>query len=85
VAKPSVDYIPTGGFVSKMSKMMDICPPFQLVCAGCDALGIMIENDAESAPSATPIRCRGCGAVRGTLGGLRNLALSKPHDSIDFP
>jgi hypothetical protein len=63
---------------------MDIAPAFHLVCASCDALGIVIENDAESASLATPIRCRNCGAVRGTLGGLRDLALSEPHD-IDFP
>ena len=64
---------------------MDICSAFQLVCASCDALGIVLDHDAERAPSGTPIRCRNCGAVRGTLGDLRDLARSKPRDLIDFP
>ena len=72
---------------SKVSEMMDICAAFQLVCASCDALGIVLvlDKDAERAPSATPIRCRNCGAVRGTLGDLPDLAQSKPRDLIDFP
>lgn len=64
---------------------MDVRPAFQLICASSDALGIVLDRDAEGAPLATQIGCRNCGAMRGTLGDLRDLALSKPRDLIDFP
>jgi hypothetical protein len=57
---------------------------FQLVCASCDALGVVFDQDGEGAPPSTLIRCRDCGAVRGTLGDLRNLALPDRHKEIDF-
>jgi hypothetical protein len=56
-------------------------PAFQLVCVNCDALGIVLDY-AEDGPSSAQIKCRGCGAPRGTLGDLRNLALSDRSDSF---
>jgi hypothetical protein len=50
-------------------------PGFKIVCKICDALGIVFDC-AEGAPSSTQIKCRHCGALRGTLGELRNLYLS---------
>jgi ribosomal protein S27E len=55
--------------------------PFQLVCVNCDALGIVLDH-AEYAPSSTQVKCRGCGAPRGTLGDLRNLAFSDRTDIL---
>jgi hypothetical protein len=52
-----------------------VYPGFKIVCDGCDSLGIVLDN-GEGAPSSMPIRCSGCGAVRGTLGDLRKLARS---------
>jgi hypothetical protein len=58
---------------------MNVRRAFQLVCVNCDALGIVLDH-AEHAPSSAPIKCRGCGAPRGTLGDLRDLALSDRTD-----
>jgi hypothetical protein len=83
MAKPqSVDHTRLGGFVSRTSKMPNVPPAFQLVCMNCDALGIVFDY-AEGAPSSTPIMCRDCDALRGTLGDLRNLALQDRRDSLD--
>ena len=57
-------------------------PEFRIVCINCDALGIAFDC-AEDAPSWTKIRCRNCGAPRGTLGDLRNLAASDRQDLFD--
>jgi hypothetical protein len=54
---------------------------FQLICIKCDALGIVLDY-REGAPLSTPIECRGCGGLRGTLGDLRNLARLHQHDSV---
>lgn len=48
---------------------------FEIICSACDGLGITFEC-VEGAPSSTPIKCRHCGASRGTLGGLRQLSNS---------
>jgi hypothetical protein len=72
MAKPSGDYIPLGGFVLSERKMSDR-PAFQLICIKCGALGIVLDY-TEGAPLSTPIECRGCGGLRGTLGDLRTLA-----------
>jgi hypothetical protein len=48
---------------------------FKTVCDACGSLGIKIAHP-ESAPEATPIECARCGAPRGTLGSLRELARS---------
>jgi hypothetical protein len=81
MAKPSGDHIPLGGFVLSEREMSDR-PAFQLVCIKCEALGIVFDY-AEGAPLSTPIKCRGCGDLRGTLGGLRTLAGPNPHDVFD--
>jgi hypothetical protein len=83
MTKPqSVDHTPLGGFVSRTSEKPNVLPAFQLVCMNCDALGIIFDY-AEGAPSSTPIKCRDCDALRGTLGALRNLALRDRRDSLD--
>jgi hypothetical protein len=46
---------------------------FQVVCESCGSLSIKLENP-ERAPANAQIRCSGCGAVRGTLANLRDLA-----------
>jgi hypothetical protein len=63
---------------------MNVRPAFKLVCVNCDALGIVLDH-AEHAPSSTQIKCRYCGVPRGSLGDLRNLALSDRTDifSVD--
>jgi hypothetical protein len=78
-AKPSGDYIPLGGFALTRARTMNVRPAFQLVCVNCDALGIVLDHP-EDAPSSAQIKCCYCGAPRGTLGDLRNLALSDRND-----
>ncbi len=55
---------------------------FQLVCTNCESIGIIIE-DPEIAPPSTLVRCRQCEAVRGTIGELRDLAISHRRDLFD--
>ena len=55
---------------------------FKIVCINCDALGIVFDCP-EDAPSSTPIKCSQCGALRGTLGDLRNLSCSDRQDHFD--
>ncbi len=55
---------------------------FQIVCADCDAVGIVVDYP-EDAPESTTIKCRQCGGGRGTLGDLRRLAQSDRHDLFD--
>jgi hypothetical protein len=55
---------------------------FQLICIKCGALGIVLDY-TEGAPLSTPIECRGCGALRGTLGDLRTLARPHQHGTFD--
>ena len=52
----------------------DICR-FQIVCVICDGLGIVFDC-REDASESTLIKCRHCGAPRGTLGELRLLSYS---------
>jgi hypothetical protein len=47
---------------------------FQIVCGICDGLGIVFDC-REDAPASTLIKCRHCGAPRGTLGDLRLLSV----------
>lgn len=56
---------------------------FQIVCVNCDGIGITFECP-ETAPVQTIIRCRLCGAPRGTLGQLRRLALSEKLDLFEL-
>jgi hypothetical protein len=65
---------------------MDSLPPFQIACTSCDALGVVFDY-SDHAPLSTPLKCCRCSATRGTLGGLRQLALSGRRDlfEIDVP
>jgi hypothetical protein len=54
---------------------------FQLICIKCGALGIVLDY-TEVAPLSTPIECRGCGGLRGTLGDLRTLARRHQQDTF---
>jgi hypothetical protein len=56
---------------------------FDVVCKLCDGLGIVFDCP-ENAPSYTPIKCRHCGAPRGTLGDLRNLSISGKQDLFEI-
>ena len=47
---------------------------FKVVCERCGSLSIKLENP-ERARASEQIQCGGCGAVRGTLADLRDLAL----------
>jgi predicted SprT family Zn-dependent metalloprotease len=46
---------------------------FQMVCDDCGSLTIKIEN-SEGASRKTVVYCGHCGASRGTMGALRDLA-----------
>jgi hypothetical protein len=52
------------------------------VCHICDGLGIIFDLP-EDAPSTTQIKCRHCGAPRGTLGALRQLSISGKQDLFE--
>jgi ribosomal protein S27E len=52
---------------------------FQIICINCDAIGIVLDHP-QDAPPSTPIKCRHCGAPRGTLGDLRDLAIRRNID-----
>jgi hypothetical protein len=47
---------------------------FQIFCGDCGSLAIRIENP-ESASRETIVYCGDCDAPRGTVGGLRDLAV----------
>jgi len=55
---------------------------FQLVCAKCDSVGVIIDH-GELAPASAVVRCSHCEGARGTLGELRNLAISGRRDLFD--
>jgi ribosomal protein S27E len=55
---------------------------FRLICVNCDALGIVFDFP-ENAPVSTMIKCRLCGAPRGTLGELRRLSCSDRRDLFE--
>lgn len=46
---------------------------FKAVCDACGSLAIKIAHP-ETAPEITPVECARCGAPRGTIGALRDLA-----------
>jgi hypothetical protein len=48
---------------------------FKIVCNVCGSLSIKVA-DLVNAKGPTPVECARCGAVRGTLAGLRGLAIS---------
>jgi hypothetical protein len=47
---------------------------FQIVCINCGCLAIRIEDPVNASREAT-VYCGDCGAVRGTMGALRDLAV----------
>jgi len=53
---------------------MSISAEFQMVCGKCGSLTIKIENP-EGASRDAIVFCGRCGASRGTIGALRDLAL----------
>jgi hypothetical protein len=53
---------------------MDNKVEFQMVCGDCGSLAIKIENPV-SASRRTTVYCGECGASRGTVGALRDLAV----------
>src|SRR6267378_379981 len=55
---------------------------FRIVCINCDSLGIVFDCP-EGAPPSTQIKCRHCGAPRGTLGELRELSCSDRRDLFE--
>jgi hypothetical protein len=57
-------------------------PGFRIQCTSCDGLGITFDC-TENAPSSTQINCRHCGAPRGTLGSLREMAKTSRNDLFD--
>jgi hypothetical protein len=90
LAKLSGDHIPLGGFVlrttmtnSQIAHTPDHGTGFKIVCTICDGLGIVFDC-AENAPSSTQIKCRHCGAPRGTLGELRSLSISGQQDLFEI-
>ena len=56
------------------SPSMDNKVEFQMVCGDCGSLAIKIENPV-SASRKTIVYCGECGASRGTVGALRDLAV----------
>jgi hypothetical protein len=55
---------------------------FRMVCDCCGGLSIRLADPAKSSAS-TPVQCRGCDAVRGTLGELHDLA-RRATDVFEF-
>jgi hypothetical protein len=82
VAKPPVNYFGRRFRSHLSNKMSARTAFFQLVCTDCDTLGIELDY-AEGAPLSTPIKCSGCGGLRGTLGDLRHLASSEQNDLFE--
>lgn len=58
---------------------------FQIVCANCGCLSVRIEEPLKSAREAV-VHCGDCGASRGTVGALRDLAVQRyPAIAIATP
>jgi ribosomal protein S27E len=55
---------------------------FKIVCNDCGSLTIKVA-DPVNAPGATPVQCGRCGAIRGTLADLHDLAL-RSRDIFEF-
>jgi hypothetical protein len=62
---------------------MSIRAEFQMVCGLCGSLKIKIENP-EVAPRESIVYCGNCGASRGTMGALRDLAV-QPNQHPTLP
>jgi hypothetical protein len=69
-----------------MASLEDIFTPprsrFKFVCDRCGSLSIRIADPGRS-PLNTPVECARCGAVRGTLGELHELA-RQGSDQFEF-
>ena len=55
---------------------------FKIVCSDCGSLSIKVA-DPVHALDTTPVECARCGAIRGTLADLHDLAL-KGRDTFEF-
>ena len=55
---------------------------FKIVCDDCGDLSIKV-TDPVNALDTTPVKCARCGAIRGTLADLHNLALGS-GDTFEF-
>jgi ribosomal protein L37E len=55
---------------------------FKFVCERCGSLSIKV-TDPVTSPLTTPVECARCGAVRGTLGELHELA-RRSSDLFEF-
>jgi hypothetical protein len=55
---------------------------FKVVCNDCGSLSIKVDKQV-NAPGTTPVRCGRCGAIRGTLADLHELAL-RSRDNFEF-
>lgn len=56
---------------------------YQAICESCSSIGIHFES-GEGAPASMQISCRRCGAPRGTLGALRQLALAGSKELFEL-
>src|SRR5579872_5774832 len=54
---------------------------FQIVCTNCNCLSIKIEEPVRSSREAI-VSCGDCGASRGTVGALRDLAIQGDPNSV---
>jgi hypothetical protein len=52
--------------------------------ASAASVASMPLDGTQDAPATTQIRCRHCGAPRGTLGELRDLSSSGQHDQFEI-
>ena len=57
-------------------------PGFEIVCNDCGALSIKVADPAR-AVDTTQVECARCGALRGTLADLRDLAV-RNGDVFEF-
>ncbi|SDS17958.1 hypothetical protein [Bradyrhizobium canariense] len=57
-------------------------PEFKIVCSDCGGLSIKVADPA-NCPVTTLVECRRCGAVRGTVGALQDLA-RRSADLFEF-
>lgn len=55
---------------------------FKIVCNDCGSLSIKVA-DPVNAPDTTPVQCGRCGAIRGTLADLHDLA-RRSRDVFEF-
>jgi hypothetical protein len=85
-AKSSGGPSPLGGYFGMIKPRRVSAVPdqsdFEIVCNICDGIGIIFDF-AEDSPCTVQIKCRHCGAPRGTLGALRHLSASGKQDLFE--